>query len=67
MSRLDQICPVWRPDMSGHQKLHVAKSRSKDKTMRLGPDKLTINKLDNMEFRGITRITRSNLNSMIQI
>jgi hypothetical protein len=35
--------------------------------VRLGPDKLTISKLDNMELREITGITRSNLNSMIQI
>jgi hypothetical protein len=33
--------------------------------MRLGPDKLTISKLDNMELKEITRIIRSNLNSMI--
>jgi hypothetical protein len=35
--------------------------------MRLGPDKLTINKLDNMELREIMRTTRSNINSSIQI
>jgi hypothetical protein len=35
--------------------------------MRLGPDKLTISKLDNMELREIMEITRSNLNSKIQI
>jgi hypothetical protein len=35
--------------------------------MRLGPDKLTINKLDNMELREIMGTTRSNLNSRIQI
>jgi hypothetical protein len=35
--------------------------------MHLCPDKLTINKLDNMELREITGRTRSNLNSMIQI
>jgi hypothetical protein len=35
--------------------------------MRLGPDKLTISKIDNMELREITEITRSNLNSRIQI
>jgi hypothetical protein len=35
--------------------------------MCLGPDKLTITKLDNMELREITGTTRSNLNSSIQI
>jgi hypothetical protein len=35
--------------------------------MRLGPDKLTINKLDNVELRKIMKTTRSNLNSRIQI
>jgi hypothetical protein len=33
--------------------------------MHLGPDKLTISKLDNMNLREITGITRSNLNSSI--
>jgi hypothetical protein len=35
--------------------------------MRLGPNKLTISKLDNIELREITGTTRSNLNSSIQI
>jgi hypothetical protein len=35
--------------------------------MRIGPDELTISKLDNMDLREITGTTRSNLNSMIQI
>jgi hypothetical protein len=35
--------------------------------MRLGPDKLTISKLDNMKLREIMGTTRSNLNSWIQI
>jgi hypothetical protein len=35
--------------------------------MRLGPDELTISKLDNMEFREITGTTRSNINFRIQI
>jgi hypothetical protein len=35
--------------------------------MRLGPDKITVSKLDNMELREITETTRSNLNSSIQI
>jgi hypothetical protein len=34
--------------------------------MRLGPDKLTISKLDNVELRETTKTTRSNLNYMIQ-
>jgi hypothetical protein len=34
--------------------------------MHLGPDKLTIIKLGNMELREITGTTRSNINSMIQ-
>jgi hypothetical protein len=34
--------------------------------MRLGPDKLTISKLDNMELREIMETTRSNLNSRNQ-
>jgi hypothetical protein len=35
--------------------------------MRLGPDKLTISKVDNMKLREIMGTTRSNLNSRIQI
>jgi hypothetical protein len=35
--------------------------------MRLGPNKLTISKLDNMELGEITGTTRSKLNSKIQI
>jgi hypothetical protein len=35
--------------------------------MRLNPNKLTISKLDNIEFREITGTTRSNLNSKIQM
>jgi hypothetical protein len=33
--------------------------------MRLGPDELSISKLDNMELREITETNRSNLNSRI--
>jgi hypothetical protein len=55
-----QICPVTR-------NFAQQKSRSGVKTMRLGPDKLTISKLDNMELREMTRTTRSKLNSRIQI
>jgi hypothetical protein len=35
--------------------------------MHLGPDKLTISKLDNIELREIMRTNKSNLNSRIQI
>jgi hypothetical protein len=35
--------------------------------MRLGPNKLTVSKLDNMELREITGTIRINLNSRIQI
>jgi hypothetical protein len=35
--------------------------------MRLGPDKLTISKLDTMELREIMGANRSNINSRIQI
>jgi hypothetical protein len=34
--------------------------------MRLGPDKLTISKLDNIELREITEAARSNLKSRNQ-
>jgi hypothetical protein len=34
--------------------------------MSLGPNRLTINKLDNIELRKIMRTTRMNLNSMNQ-
>jgi hypothetical protein len=60
MSRLGQICQVNRNFT--HQK-----SRSGAKTMCLGPNKLTISKLDNIELIEITGMTRSNINSMIQI
>jgi hypothetical protein len=35
--------------------------------MHLGPDKLTIIKLDNIKLREITGVTRSNINSRNQI
>jgi hypothetical protein len=54
------ICPVTKNFVQ-------RKSRSGDKTMRLGPDELTISKLDNMELREITGTTKSNINSRIQI
>jgi hypothetical protein len=44
MSGLGRICLVTR-------NFEQQKSRSGDKTMRLGPDKLTIIKLDNIELR----------------
>jgi hypothetical protein len=53
--------------MSDHQKLRSAKIRSGDKMMCLGPDKLNISKLDNIELREIKGTTRTNLNSRIQI
>jgi hypothetical protein len=64
MSGLDRICLVLEADMSGFVQ---RKSRSGVKMMRLGPDKLTISRLDNMELREITGTTRSNINSRIQI
>jgi hypothetical protein len=60
MFGLGRICPINRNFMQW-------KSRSGAKTMRLGPNELTISKLDNMELREITGTTRSNLNSRIQI
>jgi hypothetical protein len=60
MSGLGRICLVTR-------NFAQRKSRSGAKTMRLGPEKLTISKLDNMELREITGTTRSNINFMIQI
>jgi hypothetical protein len=35
--------------------------------IRLGPDKLTISKLDNIKLREITGISRININSRIKI
>jgi hypothetical protein len=60
MSGLGRICLVTRNFVQ-------QKSRSGAKMMRLGPDKITISKLDNMELREITGTTRSNINSRIQI
>jgi hypothetical protein len=53
--------------MSDHQKFCTTKNRSGAKTICLDPDKLTISKLDNIKLREIIGITRSNLNSSIQI
>jgi hypothetical protein len=54
MSGLGRICPF-----TGN--FTQRKSRSRDKTMRLGSDELAISKLDNLGT------TRSNLDSRIQI
>jgi hypothetical protein len=35
--------------------------------MRLGPDKIIVSKLDNIELREITGTTRSNINCSTQI
>jgi hypothetical protein len=47
-----RICPITRNFVQ-------QKSRSGAKTMRLGPNKLTISKLDNIELREIMGITRN--------
>jgi hypothetical protein len=60
MSCLDWICLVTR-------NFEQWKSRSGAKTMRLGPDKLTISKLDKIELREIMGTTTSNLNFRFQI
>jgi hypothetical protein len=60
MSGLGRICPVTKNFIQ-------RKNRSGAKILRLGMDKLTISKLDNIELREITGINRSNLNSSIQI
>jgi hypothetical protein len=60
MSGLGRICPVNRNFVQ-------RKSRPGAKTMGLGPEELTISKLDNIELREITGTTRSNLNSRIQL
>jgi hypothetical protein len=44
MSSLGRICPVT-------ENFEQQKSRLGAKTMHLGPDKLTISKLDNIELR----------------
>jgi hypothetical protein len=59
MSGLGRICPVTR-------NFEQRKSESGAKTMRLGPDKLTISKLDNIELRELTGTSRSSLNSKNQ-
>jgi hypothetical protein len=56
MPGLGQICTIIR-------NFEQWKCKSGAKMIRLGPDKLTISKLDNIELREITGATRSNLNS----
>jgi hypothetical protein len=51
MSGLGLICPVWGRICLVIRNFVQRKSRSGAKTMRLGPDKLTISKLDNMKLR----------------
>jgi hypothetical protein len=60
MSGLGWICPITR-------NFEQRKSTLGVKTMCLGPDKLTISKLNNIELRKITGATRSNRNSRNQI
>jgi hypothetical protein len=67
MSGLGQICLVWGRICPVTRNYEQRKSRSGDKMMRLGPDKLTISKLGNIELREITGAARSNLNSRNQI
>jgi hypothetical protein len=59
MPGLGRICPVTI-------KFEQQKSRSGAKMMCLGPDKLTISELENIELRELKRTTRSNLNSRNQ-
>jgi hypothetical protein len=66
MSGLGQICPVWGRICPVTRNFEQRKSRSGAKMMHLGPDKLTISKLDNIELRELMRTTRSNLNSRNQ-
>jgi hypothetical protein len=66
MTGLDQICPIWGQICLITRNFEQWKSRSGNKTMCLGPDKLTISKLDNIKLREITGTTPSNLNSRNQ-
>jgi hypothetical protein len=54
MFDLGRICSITR-------NFEQRKSRSGVKTMHLGPNKLTISKLENIELKEITGETRSNL------
>jgi hypothetical protein len=51
MSRLGRICLVWCRICLITRNCEQRKSRSGAKMMRLGPDKLTISKLDNIELK----------------
>jgi hypothetical protein len=51
MSGLGRICPIWGRICLITRNFEQRKSRSGAKTVRLGPDKLTISKLDNIELR----------------
>jgi hypothetical protein len=66
MSDLGRICPAWGWIYPVTRNFEQQKSRSGAKMMRLGSDKLTSSKLDNIELRKITGATRSNLNSRNQ-
>jgi hypothetical protein len=67
MSGLGRICLIWGRICSVTRNFVQRKSRSRAKTMRLSPDKLTISKLDNMKLSEIMGTNRSNINSRIQI
>jgi hypothetical protein len=67
MSGLGQICPARGQICLVNRNFVQQKTRSGAKTTSLGPEELTISKLDNMELREITGTTRSNLNSRIQL
>jgi hypothetical protein len=66
MSGLGRICPAWGRICPVTRNIEQQKSRSGAKMTRLGPGKLTISKLDNIELRKITGATRSNLNNRNQ-
>jgi hypothetical protein len=57
---------LWARYVRSPETLGSKKSRSATKMICLGPDKLTISRLDNIELREITETTRSNLNSRNQ-
>jgi hypothetical protein len=59
ISDLNQIYPITR-------NFEQRKNRLGNKMMRLGPDTLTINTLDNIAFRKITGATSNNINSSNQ-
>jgi hypothetical protein len=66
ISDLGWICLAWGWICPVTKNFERQKNRSGAKTICLGPDKLTISKLDNIELREITGATRNNLNSMNQ-